>query len=128
MFGGQSGNRGKKQEAPPKPPPDSAGAPIEPRETLEYKAAMELEAWKEMQEDLFDNQVTSSVNGVSSCQGVVFHRLVFCLQSPQSAASAGQPHCVIVIRLDVAFYVSLVIRGVAMETATCAHRLGSITK
>nr|XP_023692459.1 centrosomal protein of 120 kDa [Paramormyrops kingsleyae] len=53
----QSGNRGKKQEAPPKPPPDAAGAPTEPRETLEYKAAMELEAWKEMQEDLFDNQL-----------------------------------------------------------------------
>uniref|UniRef100_A0A3B3QZE7 Centrosomal protein 120 n=1 Tax=Paramormyrops kingsleyae TaxID=1676925 RepID=A0A3B3QZE7_9TELE len=45
------------QEAPPKPPPDAAGAPTEPRETLEYKAAMELEAWKEMQEDLFDNQL-----------------------------------------------------------------------
>ncbi|XP_028661076.1 centrosomal protein of 120 kDa [Erpetoichthys calabaricus] len=29
----------------------------EPRETLEYKAALELEKWKEMQEDLFENQV-----------------------------------------------------------------------
>ncbi|KAJ7425430.1 centrosomal protein of 120 kDa [Pitangus sulphuratus] len=29
----------------------------EPRETLEYKAALELEMWKEMQEDLFENQV-----------------------------------------------------------------------
>lgn len=28
-----------------------------PRETLEYKAALELEMWKEMQEDLFDDQV-----------------------------------------------------------------------
>nr|XP_055024732.1 centrosomal protein of 120 kDa [Misgurnus anguillicaudatus] len=28
-----------------------------PRETLEYKAALELEMWKEMQEDLFDNQL-----------------------------------------------------------------------
>ncbi|XP_017577309.1 centrosomal protein of 120 kDa isoform X1 [Pygocentrus nattereri] len=27
------------------------------RETLEYKAALELEMWKEMQEDLFDNQL-----------------------------------------------------------------------
>ncbi|XP_027730628.1 centrosomal protein of 120 kDa isoform X1 [Vombatus ursinus] len=29
----------------------------EPRETLEYKAALELEMWKEMQEDLFENQL-----------------------------------------------------------------------
>ncbi|XP_026855599.2 centrosomal protein of 120 kDa isoform X1 [Electrophorus electricus] len=28
-----------------------------PRETLEYRAALELEMWKEMQEDLFDNQL-----------------------------------------------------------------------
>ncbi|ROL53709.1 Centrosomal protein of 120 kDa [Anabarilius grahami] len=28
-----------------------------PRETLEYKAALELEMWKEMQEDLFDDQL-----------------------------------------------------------------------
>ncbi|XP_051963834.1 centrosomal protein of 120 kDa-like [Xyrauchen texanus] len=28
-----------------------------PRETLEYKAALELEMWKEMQEDVFDNQL-----------------------------------------------------------------------
>lgn len=31
----------------------------EPRETLEYKAALELELWKEMQEDIFENQVFS---------------------------------------------------------------------
>lgn len=30
----------------------------QPRETLEYKAALELEMWKEMQEDIFENQVT----------------------------------------------------------------------
>lgn len=30
-----------------------------PRDTLEYRAALELEMWKEMQEDLFENQVTS---------------------------------------------------------------------
>lgn len=30
----------------------------EPRETLEYKAALELEMWKEVQEDLFENQVS----------------------------------------------------------------------
>ncbi|NXE48495.1 CE120 protein, partial [Casuarius casuarius] len=29
----------------------------EPRETLEYKAALELEMWKEMQEDIFENQL-----------------------------------------------------------------------
>ncbi|CAB1320216.1 unnamed protein product [Coregonus sp. 'balchen'] len=28
-----------------------------PRETLEYRAALELEMWKEMQEDLFDDQL-----------------------------------------------------------------------
>lgn len=45
--------------------PSAAAAPPEgpsetltrPRETLEYKAALELEMWKEMQEDLFDNQL-----------------------------------------------------------------------
>ncbi|XP_066037482.1 centrosomal protein of 120 kDa isoform X2 [Chamaea fasciata] len=31
--------------------------PPEPRETLEYKAALELEMWKEMQEDIFENQL-----------------------------------------------------------------------
>ncbi|NWS75495.1 CE120 protein, partial [Crotophaga sulcirostris] len=29
----------------------------EPRETLEYKAALELEMWKEKQEDIFENQL-----------------------------------------------------------------------
>ncbi|XP_063151353.1 centrosomal protein of 120 kDa [Candoia aspera] len=29
----------------------------EPRETMEYKAALELEMWKELQEDLFENQL-----------------------------------------------------------------------
>ncbi|NXN12371.1 CE120 protein, partial [Indicator maculatus] len=29
----------------------------QPRETLEYKAALELEMWKEMQEDIFENQL-----------------------------------------------------------------------
>ncbi|NXB97625.1 CE120 protein, partial [Orthonyx spaldingii] len=29
----------------------------EPRETLEYKAALELEMWKEMQENIFENQL-----------------------------------------------------------------------
>ncbi|XP_064830686.1 centrosomal protein of 120 kDa [Oncorhynchus masou masou] len=39
-------------------PPSCAGVvPTEPRETLEYRAALELEMWKEMQEDLFDDQL-----------------------------------------------------------------------
>uniref|UniRef100_A0A4W5QUN2 Centrosomal protein of 120 kDa n=1 Tax=Hucho hucho TaxID=62062 RepID=A0A4W5QUN2_9TELE len=44
--------------APRTAPPSSAGGvPPEPRETLEYRAALELEMWKEMQEDLFDDQL-----------------------------------------------------------------------
>lgn len=38
----------------PTPVPDTKP---EPRETLEYKAALELEMWKEAQEDLFENQL-----------------------------------------------------------------------
>ncbi|XP_066499742.1 centrosomal protein of 120 kDa [Hoplias malabaricus] len=38
-------------------PPSGAQATAKSRETLEYKAALELEMWKEMQEDLFDNQL-----------------------------------------------------------------------
>uniref|UniRef100_A0A673HLT8 Centrosomal protein 120 n=1 Tax=Sinocyclocheilus rhinocerous TaxID=307959 RepID=A0A673HLT8_9TELE len=37
--------------------PNEAETVTRPRETLEYKAALELEMWKEMQEDLFDNQL-----------------------------------------------------------------------
>ncbi|XP_060091512.1 centrosomal protein of 120 kDa [Heteronotia binoei] len=47
-------------EAPQVLPPHPVNAPPvqpEPRETLEYKAALELEMWKEMQEDLFENQL-----------------------------------------------------------------------
>uniref|UniRef100_A0A4W5R657 Centrosomal protein of 120 kDa n=1 Tax=Hucho hucho TaxID=62062 RepID=A0A4W5R657_9TELE len=39
------------------PPSSAGGVPPEPRETLEYRAALELEMWKEMQEDLFDDQL-----------------------------------------------------------------------
>ncbi|XP_061480969.1 centrosomal protein of 120 kDa isoform X2 [Rhineura floridana] len=42
------------------PPPQPHNVPDvhpEPRETLEYKAALELEMWKEVQEDLFENQL-----------------------------------------------------------------------
>ncbi|KAM6964859.1 centrosomal protein of 120 kDa [Aplochiton taeniatus] len=50
------------QPAGPKasrPPPAAAAAPgpPEPRQTLEYRTALELEMWKEMQEDLFDDQL-----------------------------------------------------------------------
>lgn len=38
--------------------PAPAEGQVEPRDTLEYKAALELEMWKEMQEDIFENQVT----------------------------------------------------------------------
>ena len=31
----------------------------EPRETAEYKAALELEMWKEEQEHVFENQVSN---------------------------------------------------------------------
>ena len=33
------------------------GGAEEPRETAEYKAALELEMWKEEQEHVFENQV-----------------------------------------------------------------------
>lgn len=46
----------KPSSLPPAPCPSEIQT--EPRETLEYKAALELEMWKEMQEDLFENQVT----------------------------------------------------------------------
>ncbi|KAL8203468.1 UNVERIFIED_CONTAM: hypothetical protein K2H54_055030 [Gekko kuhli] len=47
-------------EPPQIPLPQPVNAPQvqpEPRETLEYKAALELEMWKEMQEDLFEDQL-----------------------------------------------------------------------
>lgn len=37
--------------------PHAQENPPGPRETLEYKAALELEMWKEMQEDIFENEV-----------------------------------------------------------------------
>ncbi|KAJ8285254.1 hypothetical protein GJAV_G00024690 [Gymnothorax javanicus] len=43
----------KQRTAPAAPQPP----PPEPRETLEYRAALELEMWKEEQEDLFDSQL-----------------------------------------------------------------------
>ncbi|KAM3937125.1 centrosomal protein of 120 kDa [Leptodactylus fuscus] len=44
------------QNPPPQPPPSPKHI-SEPRETLEYKAALELEMWKEMQEELFASQL-----------------------------------------------------------------------
>ncbi|KAM4746472.1 centrosomal protein of 120 kDa isoform 2-T2 [Anableps anableps] len=46
----------------PKPPlhptaPQGPAAPVATRDTLEYRAALELEMWKEEQEDLFDDQL-----------------------------------------------------------------------
>lgn len=41
----------------PHPAPCPPEIQMEPRETLEYKAALELEMWKEMQEDIFETQV-----------------------------------------------------------------------
>ncbi|XP_060033469.1 centrosomal protein of 120 kDa [Erinaceus europaeus] len=45
----------KSASLPPAPCPSEVQT--EPRETLEYKAALELEMWKEMQEDIFENQL-----------------------------------------------------------------------
>ncbi|XP_018613755.2 centrosomal protein of 120 kDa isoform X1 [Scleropages formosus] len=54
----QSGNLGMpKSDGAPGQPPSAVVAPTELRETMEYKVAMELEAWKELQEDLFDSQL-----------------------------------------------------------------------
>uniref|UniRef100_A0A671URD9 Centrosomal protein 120 n=1 Tax=Sparus aurata TaxID=8175 RepID=A0A671URD9_SPAAU len=39
------------------PTPLGPTAPTAPRETLEYRTALELEMWKEEQEDLFDDQL-----------------------------------------------------------------------
>ncbi|KPP68982.1 centrosomal protein of 120 kDa-like [Scleropages formosus] len=53
-----SGNLGMpKSDGAPGQPPSAVVAPTELRETMEYKVAMELEAWKELQEDLFDSQL-----------------------------------------------------------------------
>lgn len=48
---------GQQRHAPHTQPPCVPENHPEPRETLEYKAALELEMWKEMQEDIFENQL-----------------------------------------------------------------------
>uniref|UniRef100_A0A7N9IDM6 Centrosomal protein of 120 kDa n=1 Tax=Macaca fascicularis TaxID=9541 RepID=A0A7N9IDM6_MACFA len=52
---GVSAIQQKPSSLPPVPCPSEIQT--EPRETLEYKAALELEMWKEMQEDIFENQL-----------------------------------------------------------------------
>lgn len=52
---GLSAVQQKPSSVPPAPCPSEIQT--EPRETLEYKAALELEMWKEMQEDIFENQL-----------------------------------------------------------------------
>ncbi|XP_062368842.1 centrosomal protein of 120 kDa isoform X5 [Cinclus cinclus] len=47
----------QQQHVPHTQPHRAPGDHAEPRETLEYKAALELEMWKEMQEDIFENQL-----------------------------------------------------------------------
>ncbi|XP_040976843.1 centrosomal protein of 120 kDa isoform X6 [Aquila chrysaetos chrysaetos] len=48
---------GQQQHVPCTQPRRTPEDHPEPRETLEYKAALELEMWKEMQEDIFENQL-----------------------------------------------------------------------
>lgn len=63
MSQGLSAVQQKPSSVPPAPCPSEVQT--EPRETLEYKAALELEMWKEMQEDIFENQVTLSTDYIS---------------------------------------------------------------
>ncbi|XP_026782202.3 centrosomal protein of 120 kDa isoform X2 [Pangasianodon hypophthalmus] len=53
----QSANQVHQKPAAPARPYSEGEVGTKPRETLEYKAALELEMWKEMQEDLFENQL-----------------------------------------------------------------------
>ncbi|NXP55906.1 CE120 protein, partial [Heliornis fulica] len=48
---------GQQRHVPPTQPRCALENHPEPRETLEYRAALELEMWKEMQEDIFENQL-----------------------------------------------------------------------
>lgn len=41
--------------------PSDPLAPTAPRDTMEYRTALELELWKEEQEDLFDDQVNTGL-------------------------------------------------------------------
>ncbi|NXH12138.1 CE120 protein, partial [Bucco capensis] len=53
----QSVGAGEQWHVPHTQPHSAPGNQPQPRETLEYKAALELEMWKEMQEDIFENQL-----------------------------------------------------------------------
>ncbi|KAK2513448.1 Cep120 [Columba guinea] len=53
----QCAGAGQQRHVPPIQPRCAPENHPEPRETLEYKAALELEMWKEMQEDIFENQL-----------------------------------------------------------------------
>ncbi|XP_048383738.1 centrosomal protein of 120 kDa isoform X2 [Stegostoma tigrinum] len=56
----QNSNIGYQQQPDPSAKPVQASEPGRepgPRETMEYKAALELEMWKEVQEDLFQDQL-----------------------------------------------------------------------
>ncbi|XP_015221272.2 centrosomal protein of 120 kDa [Lepisosteus oculatus] len=55
----QSTSTSQPRPGPPCQPPHShqLDTEPEPRQTLEYKAALELEMWKELQEDMFENQL-----------------------------------------------------------------------
>ncbi|KAM4810471.1 centrosomal protein of 120 kDa [Rhinophrynus dorsalis] len=52
-----SQSSGLQKASPPAQPLPAPEHVPEPRETLEYKAALEMEMWKEMQEDIFVNQL-----------------------------------------------------------------------
>ncbi len=43
------------------PPALGPTEPTAPRDTMEYRTALELELWKEEQEDLFDDQVNTGL-------------------------------------------------------------------
>ena len=65
----------QQQATAPQPPPpqDEYEEVVEPRQTKEYQAALELEVWKEQQEQHFENQVRDCVGRnvcllSSSCQ------------------------------------------------------------
>ncbi|XP_027023076.1 centrosomal protein of 120 kDa isoform X1 [Tachysurus fulvidraco] len=53
----QSANQVYNKPAAPARPYSGGEVGTKPRETREYRAALELEMWKEMQEDLFENQL-----------------------------------------------------------------------
>lgn len=73
------------QTAPPSVPPalrpaapNASQGPAAPRDTLEYRTALELELWKEEQEDLFDDQVgTPTPPSVCRTEAVLMRTFAF---------------------------------------------------